>query len=136
MLGVLIRVLVHQRVSRETAIILLLATGLVFVVPDILRQYSSKMNDLFVSLFQSVIRQGEVHRLSGNSYLITGVLTVVLFFPPVIVGLSLLRIPSPVALAFSTAKIKLLVIKVCRVFWPLFSSVQWLQAAIFMFTIY
>jgi dolichol kinase len=90
MLGVLIMVLIHQRVSRETAIILLLATMLVFVVPDVIRQYSSKLNNIFVGLFQSVIREGEVHKLSGNSYLITGVLLVVLLFPPKIVSLTLL----------------------------------------------
>lgn len=90
MLGVLIMVLIHQRVSRETAIILLLATAMVFVVPDIIRQYSSKLNDIFVGIFQTVIRESEVHKLSGNSYLITGVLLIVLIFPPKIVSLTLL----------------------------------------------
>jgi dolichol kinase len=90
MLGVLIMVLIHQRVSRETAIILLLASSLVFVVPDIIRQYSSKWNEIFVSMFQAVIRESEVHKLSGNSYLITGVLLIVLLFPAKIVSLTLL----------------------------------------------
>lgn len=90
MLGVLIMALLHQRVSRETAVILLLATMLVFVVPDVIRQYSGKLNEVFIGMFQSIIRQNEVHRLSGNSFLITGVLTIVLFFPPIIVGLTLL----------------------------------------------
>ncbi len=90
MLGVLIMVLIHQRVSRETAIILLLATALVFVVPDIIRQYSTKLNDIFVGMFQTVIRENEVHKLSGNSYLITGVLVIVLLFPAKIVSLTLL----------------------------------------------
>lgn len=90
MMGVLIIVLVHQRVSRENAIILLLAAMMVFVLPDIIRQYSAKLNDIFVGLFQVVIRENEVNKLSGNSYLLTGVLLSVLFFSPKVVGLSLL----------------------------------------------
>lgn len=90
MLGVLTMLAIHQRVSRETAILLLLATMLVFVVPDVIRQYSSKLNEIFVGMFQSLIRESEVHKLSGNSYLISGVLFIVLFFPVKIVSLTLL----------------------------------------------
>ncbi|MEY4616547.1 MAG: hypothetical protein RJB66_1507 [Pseudomonadota bacterium] len=90
MLGVLLMVLVHQRVSRENAIILLLGAMMIFVVPDLIRQYSSRLNEIFVNLFQLVIRENEVNRLSGNSYLLSGVLLIVLVFSPKIVGLSLL----------------------------------------------
>lgn len=90
MLGVLIMVLVHQRVSRETSIVLLLGAMLVFVLPDVIRQHSAKLNDLFVGMFQTIIRENEVHRLSGNSYLITGVLLIVLLYSPKVVGLALL----------------------------------------------
>ena len=90
MLGVLLMVVIHQRVSRETSIVLLLAAMLVFVIPDIIRQYSPKLNDIFVGLFQLVIRENEVHKLSGNSYLLTGVLTIVLLFHTKVVGLALL----------------------------------------------
>ncbi len=90
MSGVMLMVLIHQRVTKETAIALLLLTMLVFVVPDVLRQYYKRWNDIFISLFHAVIRENEVHKLSGNSYLITGVLILVLFFPPPIVSLTLL----------------------------------------------
>lgn len=90
MLGVLLMVLIHQRVSRENAIILLLGAMMIFVVPDFIRQYSARLNEVFVGLFQMVIRESEVNRLSGNSYLLSGVLLIVLLFPPKIVGLALL----------------------------------------------
>lgn len=83
-------VFIHRKVTQETAVGLLLLTMLVFVVPDILRQYSKKLNDLFIGIFQAVIRENEVHKLSGNSYLISGVLLLVLLFPTKIVGLTLL----------------------------------------------
>lgn len=99
MLGVLLMIAIHERVSKETAIILLLVTMLVFVVPDVLRQYSAKLNEVFVGIFQAVIRENEVHKLSGNSYLIFGVLLLVLFFPPKIVTLTLffLAFADPIA---------------------------------------
>lgn len=99
MLGVLLMIAIHERVSREMAITLLLLTMLVFVVPDILRQYSTKLNEIFIGLFQSVIRENEVHKLSGNSYLISGVLLLVLLFPAKIVTLTMffLAFADPIA---------------------------------------
>lgn len=90
MSGVMLMVFIHQRVSKETAVILLLLTMMVFVVPDILRQYYKRWNEIFIGLFHVVIRENEINKLSGNSYLITGVLLLVLFFPPPIVSLTLL----------------------------------------------
>jgi len=99
MLGVLLMVVIHERVTKDTALILLLLTMIVFVVPDVLRQYSTKLNDIFIGIFQSVIRENEVHKLSGNSYLISGVLLLVLFFPAKIVTLTLffLAFADPIA---------------------------------------
>lgn len=99
MLGVLLMIAIHERVSREMAITLLLLTMLVFVVPDILRQYSTKLNEIFIGLFQTVIRESEVHKLSGNSYLISGVLLLVLLFPAKIVTLTMffLAFADPIA---------------------------------------
>lgn len=90
MTGVLLMVVIHELVTKETAITLLLITMLVLVVPDVLRQYSKKLNDIFIKLFHVVIRESEVHKLSGNSYLISGVLILLLVFPPPIVKLTLL----------------------------------------------
>lgn len=89
-IGVLLMVLIHRQVTRELAVRwLLVAVGL-FVIPDILRQFYPRLNEVFVKIFKSVIRENELQRLSGNSYLITGVLCIVLIFPPQIVGLTLL----------------------------------------------
>jgi dolichol kinase len=88
--GVLFLLLVHQRVTREMYIALMLLVIVIFVIPDVIRQYFPKLNDIFVGMFEAVIRENEVHRLSGNSYLLSGVLLIVLIFPPKVVGLSLL----------------------------------------------
>lgn len=90
MVGVLLMIIIHQRVTKEVAIALLLGAVVIFVIPDIVRQYIPRLNTFFVGLFKTVIRESEVQRLSGNSYLILGVLATILVFPPMVVGLSLL----------------------------------------------
>lgn len=99
MLGVLTMIVIHRQVSREVAIQWLLVSSLIFVLPDFLRQHFPPLNRIFVRLFQAVIRENEIQKLSGNSYLIAGVLLIVLIYPPQIVGLTLffLAFADPIA---------------------------------------
>lgn len=88
--GVLLIALVHSMISRETAIVLLLLSAAVVIPIDIARHRNPKLNEFVISIFRHIIRVNEVDRLSGNSYLILGVLFITLFFDPTITSLTLL----------------------------------------------
>ena len=90
LVGVLSIAYFHTIISRPTALILLgFATAFVYSI-DLIRQVSPKLNDFVVHAFRGIMRQGEVDKLSGNTYLLAGVFTIVFLFPPVIVQLTLL----------------------------------------------
>jgi dolichol kinase len=61
-----------------------------FVPLDFMRQKSPRLNDLLVHLFRPLMRDSELHRLAGTSYLLTGVGFIVLVFPRDVVLLTLL----------------------------------------------
>ncbi|MFZ4404220.1 MAG: diacylglycerol/polyprenol kinase family protein [Pseudobdellovibrionaceae bacterium] len=69
---------------------LLIAGFTIFVSIDLLRQKNPKLNQWALDVFRPIMRENEVHKLAGTTYLLTGVLILVLFFPRPIVGLSLL----------------------------------------------
>jgi dolichol kinase len=69
---------------------LLIAGFTIFVSIDLLRQKNPKLNQWALDVFRPIMRENEVHKLAGTTYLLTGVLIIVLFFPRPIVGLSLL----------------------------------------------
>jgi diacylglycerol kinase (CTP) len=88
--GVLIMALIHSATSTSTAIFIAFV-GCLFILPiDILRQRSSKLNDLVIHLFKPFMRQSELNQISGNTYLILGVLSILLIFPREIVALTIL----------------------------------------------
>lgn len=62
----------------------------VFVPFDVLRQRYPAMNEWAVSVFRPIMRQAEVDRLAGTTYLICGAFLVVVFFPRPVVSLTLL----------------------------------------------
>src|SRR5690606_38510278 len=63
---------------------------LLFVPLDFLRQSSPVLNDWLIHAFKPIMRQSEVNKLAGTTYLLTGVLFVVVFFPRPVVSLTLL----------------------------------------------
>lgn len=75
----------------EIVSISILAIALAAFVPfDILRQKYPAMNEWAVSVFRPIMRQAEVDKLAGTTYLICGVFFVVVFFPRPVVSLTLL----------------------------------------------
>lgn len=69
---------------------LLIGACVIFVPLDVLRQNSPALNDWLVHAFRPIMRQSEVNRLAGTTYLLLGVLIVALFFPRPVVSLTLL----------------------------------------------
>lgn len=79
----------HYAPSQVSYGILILAY-LLFVPIDFLRQYHRGVNEVLVHAFKPIMRQGEEQRLAGTTFLLTGVLIIVLLFPKPVVSLSLL----------------------------------------------
>lgn len=68
-----------------------LAVGWILAVPaDILRQTRPPLNSWLVKYFRPIMREHEVNRLAGTTYLLTGVGLVALIFPKEVVLLTLL----------------------------------------------
>ncbi len=63
---------------------------LLSVPVDILRLAKPAVNDVLIHLFRPIMRQHELKRLAGTSYLITGVNLIALLFPRPIVAITLL----------------------------------------------
>jgi diacylglycerol kinase (CTP) len=71
--------------------IALLSIGwLAFVPADILRQRNTHLNRKVSALFRPIMRNSELNRLAGTTYLLSGALLIALFFNRGIVSLSLL----------------------------------------------
>lgn len=68
----------------------LVAAWLLFVPFDILRHRHEALNDWAVTAFRPIMRQSEVKKLAGTTFLLSGVLLVNIFFPRPIVALTLL----------------------------------------------
>lgn len=68
-----------------------LALACVLFIPlDFMRQSWPGLNDWLVHAFRPIMRQTEVNKLAGTTYLLAGVGCVVLFFPRPVVSLTLL----------------------------------------------
>lgn len=72
------------------SIITLVIAWFILVPADFLRQRYPALNDFVVHLAGPIMRQSEVHKLAGTTYLITGVLLVTAIFPREIVLLTIL----------------------------------------------
>lgn len=88
--GVLFIAFCYSKVSQSTAVIGLAIVWLLFVPPDIIRQKNEMLNNFLVRYFRPLMREYEYKRLCGTSYLLTGVLIVVLLFPRDVVLLTML----------------------------------------------
>lgn len=101
-LGVLsICVLFHQ-LNRQEALALASVACFFVLGLDILRLKVPKIGNTLVGMFRRVMRDNEMNGLTGTSYLIFGVLTVIYIFPRDIANLSLilLAIGDPVCSIF------------------------------------
>lgn len=86
-------------IEKPTALILLALIGGPLVVLDFLRLKSPEMNDVALRLFGKIMRREELRSVSGNSFFVLGLLTIVAIFPKPIVLLSVLylAIGDPIA---------------------------------------
>jgi dolichol kinase len=82
--------LVYHYTSELTSFLCLLTGALLFIPVDFLRQNNLILNQFLVRWFRPIIRDHELHKLAGTTYLITGVFVIFLFFSRNIVELTLL----------------------------------------------
>jgi dolichol kinase len=87
--GVLLIAYLHTVIPRNTGLLLLTAISFLTITTDLIRINSVKFNSMVMHIFQPIMRESEVNRLSGNTFLIIGVLFIELFFSKDIVLLTL-----------------------------------------------
>lgn len=90
MLGVSIIAFIYSQTSETLSLWLLCLAWLVFVPADLLRLRSAGFNDFAVSIFGPFMRQSEVDKLAGTTYLISGLTVIAFLFPKDIVLLTML----------------------------------------------
>lgn len=75
---------------RWVALLALSLVWLVFVSGDTIRQKSPEFNRRLMAAFGPIMRNYEINRLAGTTYLLSGVLLIALIFNAGVVSLSLL----------------------------------------------
>jgi diacylglycerol kinase (CTP) len=88
--GVVLIAVLYHNLSRQEAIVALIAAATLSLVVDLIRLRSPKVNEIVMSSFRWIVRDCEKDRFAGTTYLLIGVLIIVVFFPVSIVKLSLL----------------------------------------------
>ena len=71
-------------------LVLLMLGWISFVPVDILRLKNPELNTKLTTMFKLIMRQNELDRLAGTTYLISGTILIAAIFPKSIVALSLL----------------------------------------------
>lgn len=86
----------------KTALAFLVLAWLAFVPVDFMRHRWPQLNDVLVHLFRPLMRDSELHKLAGTTYLLTGVLIVAFIFPRdlLILTLLFLAFADPIASYF------------------------------------
>jgi dolichol kinase len=82
--------LAYVFLPKEVSFSLLVIGWLLFVPFDFLRHRYAVLNDFAVHAFKPIMRQSEVKKLAGTTFLLSGVLIVYVIFPRPIVALTLL----------------------------------------------
>lgn len=90
MSGVFTMFLAYQFMPFWLSLSILILAWLAFVPADLLRQNNPVLNRRLISWFKPIIRKCEVDRISGSSYLITGVLIIDCLFAREVVSIALL----------------------------------------------
>lgn len=88
--GVFAMFVVWNLADKSTSMIILSVACLAFVAVDILRAKLPALNEFIVFAFKPIMRESEVNRIAGTSYLLTGVMVCALLFPHEVVSLTLL----------------------------------------------
>jgi dolichol kinase len=90
MAAVSMMALTYTYVPERICEVILIVSWLLFVPLDFFRHRYTALNDVLMHMFKPIMRDTEVHRLAGTSYLITGVGLIVFIFPREVVLLTLL----------------------------------------------
>lgn len=90
MAGVFMIFVIYRLCPTEFVLPLLIATLILFVPLDLLRQKNPKINRMVLKVFGPIMRKGEVDGIAGTTWLIAGVTLVTSFCPRSIVSLALL----------------------------------------------
>lgn len=90
MSGVFTMFLAYIYLPPAVSMTILVLAWCLFVPFDFLRQRNAALNDWAVHAFKPIMRQSEVKKLAGTTFLLTGVLLVDILFPRPVVGLTLL----------------------------------------------
>ncbi len=100
--GVVFMAVLYHNMVRETALTVLILASLGAVVLEITRVRIAALNRFVISIFGPLMREHEKTNWTGFTYLILGVLIIVVLFPHDIVTLSLLflAIADPAASYF------------------------------------
>jgi len=70
---------------------IILVIGILLFVPiDFIRHRSPALNDWMVHAFKPIMRNHEIHKIAGTTYLLSGVAVVLALFPRPVVSLTLL----------------------------------------------
>lgn len=88
--GVLAIALWYSKVPQSVAVLGLTLAWFLAVPADFARQKNPQLNQFLAKWFRPLMREHEYNRLAGTSYLLTGVLLVVVLFPRDVVQLTLL----------------------------------------------
>lgn len=90
--------------TREQSLVTLATIGGLWIALDIIRLQFPAANALTLRMFGKLMRREELRSISGNSFYILGLITIVFFFPKPIVLLSVLylAIGDPVAATVGT----------------------------------
>jgi dolichol kinase len=102
MLGVMFMLVIFINVPEKVSLTLLAIAWLCVVPADFLRQKNAAFNDFVLHLFKPFMRDHEVNRIAGMTYLLSGVLIVTFVFPREIAILTMmfLAFADPIASYF------------------------------------
>ena len=93
---------IYAVLPHDASVALLALAWVMFVPLDFARLKYPHLNKYMVGVFRPIMRQSELDRLAGTSFLLTGLLLVSLIFPPPIVLLTMffLAFADPIASYF------------------------------------
>lgn len=82
--------LIYWFSTQQQALTLCLIAAGILIFFDVFRLYVRRFNRFFVWLFRRIIRDSEIHRISGITFMMTGITIIVALFPKNVVLLVML----------------------------------------------
>ncbi len=83
---------IYLSIPRQVSLVLLAIACTSLIPLDYLRRYSKSWNRFVIKVMGKFMRKGEVHQLTGTSYLLVGLTLIISLFPVEIVTLSMIMI--------------------------------------------